>query len=398
MMHCSHARFVFNLALEQRRMWTAAKRGFTQRLNLATQMRELTQARADNEWLRAGSTVVQQGALRDVDKAFANFFAGRAGYPKWRKASATQGFVVRDLSVRRVNRRHGEVLVPKVGWVRFRLTRAWDQVQACTSARVTCDRAGRWHVALTSPAPDFVRTPTDNEVGIDRGVANTLALSDGTTRHAPSLSAGEKARFVALQRRLSRQVKGSNRRARTRTELARMHARLGDRRTDWVEQATTELVHRFDLIAIEALNTRGMTRKPAPKPDPDQPGTFLANGARAKAALNKAILASCWGRFETRLTDKATRTPDTARTSLVRVNPANTSRTCHECGHISKSNRESQAVFSCQRCGHTAHADINAARNILRAAHKHDLNPRTSGARTHQSHRKVSRVNHLPAA
>lgn len=69
-----------------------------------------------------------------------------------------------------------------------------------------------------------------------------------------------------------------------------------DRRTDWVEQVTTALARTYDLIALEDLNTAGMVRRPKPKPDPDKPAAFLPNGARAKAALNRAILASCWGR------------------------------------------------------------------------------------------------------
>ena len=123
------------------------------RITVVTQMRELTAARSEFDWLRAGSSTVQRGALRDLDRAFANFFAGRASYPTWRKASRTQGFIVRDLITRRVTRRHAKVNVPKVGWVRFRLTRPWEQVQQSTSARVTLDRAGRWHVSLTCPRP-----------------------------------------------------------------------------------------------------------------------------------------------------------------------------------------------------------------------------------------------------
>lgn len=192
---------------------------------------------------------------------------------------------------------------------------------------------------------------------------------------------------MALQRSLSRQHKGSNRRVQTRQSLARLHGRLTDRRTDWVEQVTTALARTYDLIALEDLNTAGMVRRPKPKPDPDKPAAFLPNGARAKAGLNRAILASCWGTFATRLGHK---------TTVVFVDPRNTSRACHECGHTDTGNRESQAVFQCQRCGHTAHADINAARNILERAASSSTNPRASGARTRQS--RKGRVNQPAAA
>lgn len=409
-LHCQHARFVWNLALEQANWYDPAK-GPTP--NSAERMRQLTEARAASEWLAAGSTVVQQGALRDFDQALQNWWAGlrngsRAyGRPTWRRRGLHEGFVVRDLSVRRVNRRWGEVLVPKVGWVRFRLTRAWHEIGACTSARVTLDRAGRWHAALTCPPPVFERTPTGAMVGVDRGVANSIATSDGEFSHVPVWTGSEQQRYLASQRQLARQKKDSNRRARTKAAIGKMHTKLGDRRKDWIEQTSTRLVRSYDVIAIENLNTRGMTRKPKAKPDPGQPGTFQPNGARAKAKLNKAILASCWGRFEVRLRHKA---EQSGSAIVVAVDPRNTSRTCSACGHVAKENRESQAVFICQSCGHQAHADTNAAINIrekaLAMVDGAGISPligaevcgRATRERTHKpaTRKGRSRVNHPP--
>ena len=359
--HCAHSRYVWNLALEQAKMWRAWQ-GPTP--NAAQRMRQLAAARGEHPWLAEGSSVVQQGALRDFDRAMSGFFAGRAGYPRWRKTGIGDGFVIRDLRLQRLNRRWAAVLVPKIGWVKLRTHRGWSALVDATSARVTY-RHRQWHVSFTTPPPAQVISTTGAVVGIDRGVANTLATSDGDLQHAPGFSAAEQARFVALQQRLSRQVKGSNRRARTIASLGRLHLRLGNRRTDWIEQITTHLARTYQVIALEDLNITGMTRKPAPRPDPSTPGIFLPNQARAKAALNRTILASCWGRFQTRLTTKTG--PD--RVAL--VNPRNTSRTCHECGHTDAGNRESQAVFQCRECGHTAHADINAAKNILLLAISH---------------------------
>jgi len=122
--HVRHARFIYNLGLEQRSMWSETKRHYAQKVNMATQMRELAEARKESDWLRAGSSVVQQGALRDLDRAFSNFFAGRAGYPTWRKLSdPKRSFVVRDITVKRLSKKWGTVLIPKVGFVKFRLTR-----------------------------------------------------------------------------------------------------------------------------------------------------------------------------------------------------------------------------------------------------------------------------------
>ncbi len=367
--HCHHARFVFNIGLEQRAMWSGDKhnRGRhpeygnldADRVTTATQMRELAQLRADLDWLRSGSSSVQQAALRDLDRAFANFYAGRAKYPTFKRRSDREGsFVVRDLTVGRLNRKWGLVMVPKVGMVRFRISRLWADITHGTSARIT-HRNGRWHIAFTTPPADKIAATTGAVVGIDRGVANTLATSDGQMIQAPALTTGEQARFLRLQQQLSRQQKGSVRRRHALDKLAGLRRRIEDRRIDWVEQTTTDLARSYDMVAVEDLRITNMVRRPAPKPDPDQPGVFLPNGARAKAALNKAILASVWGRFLTRLDHKM------PEGHVVRVDPKNTSRTCAACGHTAATNRKSQAVFACQACGHSAHADTNAALVIL---------------------------------
>lgn len=370
--HCHHARFVFNIGLEQRSMWCRDRhnRGThpecgildAARVNTATQMRELAQLRGELDWLRAGSSSVQQAAIRDLDRAFANFYPGRAKYPRFKRRTAREGsFVIRDLTVKRLNRKWGEVTVPKIGQVRFRISRGWADVTTATSARVT-HRNSRWHVCFTTPAAEKITAGTGAVVGIDRGVANTLATSDGRMLQAPSLTDGEQTRFVRMQQRLARQEKGSRRREQTLARMGVLRRRLEDRRTDWVEQTTTDLARTYDYIAVEDLRVQNMVRRPKPKPDPETPGVFLPNGAKAKAALNKAILASVWGRFLTRLEDKM---PDGA---VRRVDPKNTSRTCAACGHCAPGNRESQAVFCCGACGHTAHADSNAAVIILNRA------------------------------
>ena len=314
--HCSDARFVWNLALEQARFYRTWQ-GPTP--NSAARSRQLTEARAQFAWLAEGSSVVQQGALRDFDQAMKNWSDGvkkrKAGLPgkvygrpTWRRVGTHEGFVVRDLTVHQLGRKWATVLIPKVGQVRFRLTRGWADVAKATSARVTKDATGQWHVSLTCLPPVFVRTATGQSTGVDRGVANSIATCQGAMDHAPTLSKSEQVRFLALARRMSRQRKGSNRRNRTRTCLAKLHVTLGERRTDWSEKTASQLVQDFDLIAFEDLRTANMVRKPKPKPDPDRPGVFLPNGARAKAGLNKAILGSCWGQVAAMVAYKAAAT------------------------------------------------------------------------------------------
>lgn len=357
--HCSDARFVYNLGLEQRNLW---RRGRLARINTATQMRELAEVRKTYPWLAEGSSSVQQAALRDLDRAFQNWWAnpGHFSHPTWRKAGVNEGFYIRDLSVHRINRKWGELLVPKAGWVRFRLSRSWPEIEVSTSARVTLDRSGRWHVSFTQPQPKLQREQTGALVGLDMGIAATVTTSDGVHLHMPELlSPGEAQRKRRLQRKLSGQTKGSNRRARTKHSIAKFSTKEVDRRRDWIEKTTTTLVRDYDLIAIEDLKVKNMVRSGSGTKE--NPGKNVAQ----KRGLNRAISAQAWSLFRQRLEDKASSA--TSPVGVIPVNPRFTSQTCPQCRNTQADNRKSQAVFACTACDYTANADINAARNILAA-------------------------------
>ncbi|MGV0741243.1 RNA-guided endonuclease InsQ/TnpB family protein [Mycolicibacterium sp. XJ870] len=347
--HCRHARFVWNLAVEQHSHWQPGRRapGYTE------QCAQLTAARAEHDWLAAGSQTVQQQALRDFAQAMRGVFAGTHRRPTWRKAGVHEGFRqvgVKPHHVERLNRRFGRVWVPKVGWVRFRMSR---QVPlGVKSYRVTCDRAGRWHIAFAH-IPDPIAGPGDGSVvGIDRGIAVSAALSTGELLHAPGLSPGEHKRLKVLQRRLARAERGSKRRARTKRAIARLSSRETDRRKDWVEKASTNIVRRFDTIRIEALDVRAMSR--SARGTVERPGLRVAQ----KRGLNRGIRRSGWGLLAGRLQHKASG-------RVEQVPAAYTSQRCSACGHVAPGNRKSQAVFQCQACAvGPCNADVNAARNI----------------------------------
>ena len=346
--HCAHARYVWNLAVEQQSWW---RPGRGRAPGYGTQAGQLTQARAEHAWLREGSQTVQQQALRDFAQAMASYFAGTHGEPTWRKAGRDEGFrivAVKPGHIRRLSRRTGGVWIPKAGWVRFRWSRA---VPTARSYRVTRDGAGRWHIGFAAIPKPIPAPGTGEIVGVDRGVVVSAALSTGDLLQCPGLRPAEQARMRLLQRRLSRAKKGSRRRARVKAAIARLKARESDRRKDWAEQTTTSLARRFDIIRIEDLNITGMTRSAR--------GTLAQPGrnVRQKAGLNRGILASGWGLLARRLEEKA---PG----RVEKIDPAFTSQRCSECGHVAAGSRESQALFRCTACGYTGHADVNAARNI----------------------------------
>ena len=351
--HCAHARYVWNLAVEQHAHWHPGRKSAPGYLE---QCRQLTQARAEHPWLAAGSQLAQQQALRDFAKAMAAFFDPHnpAGRPSWRKAGRDEGFRIvglrgRQWDVRRVSRRIGQVRVPKVGWVRFRWSRPVPP--GVKSYRVTCDRAGRWHVAFAA-VPEPVASPGNGQaVGIDRGVAVSAALSTGELLHAPGLTAREHTRRRRLERKLARARRGSRRRARVRRDLARLRAKETDRRKDWAEKASTDIARRFDVIRVEDLRITAMTR--SARGTREDPGRNVC----AKAGLNRGILQSGWGLLARRLEEKV---PG----RVEKIKPAFTSQRCSACGQVDRNSRESQAVFRCTACGYACNADVNAAENI----------------------------------
>ena len=336
--HCASARYVWNLAVEQRGFWQPGRRPAP---GYAEQCRQLTDARAAFPWLAAGSVIVQQQALRDFHQAWANWFAAvrvwraRAallpqsaappGPPSFRKRGVHEGFRIVAVSpqdVRRLNRHWGEVAVPKLGWVTFAA------------------------VPRPIPAPG-----TGEVIGVDRGVAVAAALSTGELLAAPRLRPAEVRRLRLLQRRLARAKRGSTRRQRVKRAVARLHTRATDRRKDWVEQTSTDLARRFDLIRVEDLDVRAMTK--SPKGTVERPGRNVGQ----KAGLNRGILANGWARLVTRLEQKA---PG----RVEKIHPAYTSQRCSVCGHIAAESRKSQALFACVACAWTGNADVNAARNL----------------------------------
>ena len=355
--HCGQARLVWNTALDQMNL---AYR-FGQRVDWGDWEKELAEARNEPglEWLKDGSSSVQQQALRQLRRAWINFFENPShfGRPKFRSKHRTrEGFVVRDAKTRKLNRKWSQVHVPKVGWVKFRRDRP---VGAHGMAHVTCDKVGRWHVSFAAGQTPVKHTEgwQDRVVGVDRGASegNTIATSDRELDGIPLPSKEEELRFKRLQRQQARQQPGSNRRASTKKKIAKLHGRFTARRKDWVEKTSTRLVAGNSLIVLEDLHTKQMMGSAAGTVD--NPGVNV----KAKSALNDKIAKSCWGMLERRICDKAA----VSGVEVVFVPAAYTSQRCSRCGYTSKLNRRDRDLFRCLFCGHEDHADLQSADNIL---------------------------------
>ena len=349
-------RLVYNLALEQRRdWWRHYERETGQRLNYVAQARQLTDLRAEFDWIRAVYVSCQQQALRDLDRAFVHFFAGRARYPTPRKKGINDAFRLpgREVETHRLNAKWSAVRLPKIGWVQFRDTRPLrGEVKNVTVS----GSADGWHVSFACEIEHEAPQNFRPAVGIDRGVATTLALSTGEMVSVPASLEQIEAAKRRAQRVLSRRKRRSKRYGLQRRRIARLQARAGRVRRDFHHRAALDIAKRFGVAVLEDLRIKNMTASAS--------GTVAEPGrlVRQKAGLNRSILKQGWGAFELILAYKM----EERGGRVVKVDPAYSSQTCAACGVVDARSRESQARFQCVACGHADHADTNAAKVIRR--------------------------------
>ena len=348
-------RFVYNIALEQRRDWYRPGRRFS----FASQCREVTMLRAEVDWLKACPVHTLQQALKDLDRAYQNWWAGRASAPIPRKKGLHDSFRFPDpvsLRVERTGRSSGRIRLPKLGWVRLR---GWYAIPGDICNATVSRRAGQWHVAVQWEREAVESAPSElPSIGIDRGIAVFAALSDGACI-AP-VNHGKKAlrSLRRAQRSLSRKRRGSANRRKAVRRIAKVQLRVANARKDFLHKVSTDIAKNHGTVVVEALQVRNMSA--SAKGTVEVPGRKV----RQKAGLNRAILDQGWDMFSRflsyKLADRGGR--------LIEVPAAYTSQTCAECGVIDIASRLDQARFACVACGHKANADTNAAINILRRA------------------------------
>jgi putative transposase len=303
------------------------------------------------------SQVLQQ-CLKDLDRAYTNLFAGRAEPPTFRKKFLDDSFRFPQGYKVEGNR----VYLPKIGWVSFWKSRDIEG----TIKNVTVSRRGEhWYVSFQTemdvPEPEH---PAAAAVGIDMGVVCFAALSDGQLIEPLDSFRKHEECLAKEQRKLSLKTKFSNNWIKQKRKVNRIHQKIANVRHDFLHKHSTQISKNHAFIAVENLQVSNMTRSAAGTIE--EPGRNVA----AKSGLNKAILDQGWRMFRTMLEYKQL----WCGGETIAVAPQYTSQKCADCGHVSSENRPSQAVFSCVACGHTDHADVNAARNILAAGLVERLN------------------------
>jgi putative transposase len=334
------ARHAYNFALQLRT--DSFKAG--KPVNYNASSAALTKHRSDPEFafLRESSSVPQQQALRHLQTAFSNFFAKRTAYPVFRSKHGKQsaeyvgnGFkwdaANRDLSISKVGRLH-------VKWSRGFTSKP-------TTVTITKDCAGCYFVSLCLDEPAKAALPkTGSEVGIDLGISRLATLSNGERIANPRHTARYAGQLARLQRVLSRRVKGSGRWKAQKLKVARLHARIANTRKDAMDKITTDLVRRFDVLAVEDLSPRNMVKN---------------------RRLAKGLSDASFGQFRQMLTYKCAWYGRELRVAD-RFFPS--SKRCNSCGHIHASLGLDVREFNCENCGTHLDRDENAAINILKFA------------------------------
>jgi putative transposase len=348
-------RFVFNkaLALQKERHEQGEKKlGYAGLCKLLTEWRNS----ADTAWLADAPVHPLQQTLKDLERAYTNFFAKRADFPRFKKKGQSDSFRYPDPKQIKLDQDNGRVFLPKLGWLRYRNSR--DVLGTVKNVTVSAS-CGKWFVSIQVEREVTQPVPSGDAVGIDMGVARFATLSDGTFVVPLNSFKRHQDRLRKAQQSMSRKQKFSSNWKRAKAKVQRIHSRIGNARRDFLHKATTTISQNHAMVCIEDLQVRNMSRSAAGTTE--KPG----RNVRAKSGLNKSILDQGWFEFRRQLDYKLAWNGGW----LVAVPPQYTSRTCPCCGHVSADNRQTQAQFLCVECGFEENADVVGAINVLRAGH-----------------------------
>ena len=348
-------RFVFNkaLALQKGRYEQGEKK-----LGYAGLCRLLTEWRngAETAWLSNAPVHPLQQTLKDLERAYTNFFAKRADFPRFKKKGQSDSFRYPDPKQIKLDQTNRRLFLPKLGWLRYRNSRDVLGVVKNVTVSQSC---GKWFVSIQTEREVDQSIPQGGAVGIDMGITRFATLSDGSHIEPLNSFRRHETALRKAQQAMSRKTKFSNNWKKAKARVQRIHSRIGNTRRDYLHKTTTTISQNHAMVCIEDLQVRNMSKSAAGSTE--KPG----KNVRAKSGLSKSILDQGWFEFRRQLDYKLAWQGGW----LVAVPPQYTSQTCPCCGHVSKDNRQKQAKFECVECGFEENADLVGAINILRAGH-----------------------------
>jgi len=302
---------------------------------------------------------------RTYDRFFDRVKNGeKPGYPRFKGRNQYASFTYPDHAGWKFTRGHeswSKALLSfgNIGTVKVKMHREMEgKIKALTVKR----EGEHWYCIFTCEVEVVPRAVSYEDVGIDLGVTHFAALSNGAFIDHPRHFRQAERKLAKAQQALSRKKKGSHRRAKAAKILAKQHRKVRNQRRDFHHKASRKLVDRYQVIVFEDLHTKNLTA--TPKPKQDEYGTYLPNGAVAKAGLNKAILDAGWSAFIQMVVVKAA----SAGRTVVLVNPTKTSQTCPNCGTI-RTKTLDERWHSCA-CGCELDRDTASAKVILDLGHQ----------------------------
>jgi putative transposase len=334
------ARYVYNWAL---RLRTDAYYQDKQRLGYNELSARLTKLKQQPEtaFLNEVSCVPPQQALRHLEKAFHHFFEGRAAYPTFRTRHGDQSAEYTSSAFQWDGK---QLTLAKMETpLDIHWSRAIPKDSRPTTVTVTKDSANRYFVSILVEE-DITPWPVVNkEVGLDLGLKSMVITSDGHTSGNPKFFAKEEKKLARAQRQLAKKKKGSKNRAKAKHRVAKIHARIADRRRDYQHKLSTRMIRENQTICVESLHVKNMLKN---------------------HCLAKSISDVGWGEFVRQLEYKA----QWYGRTLVKIDKFYpSSKRCFDCGHILDSLSLDVRHWTCPECGMAHDRDINAARNILAA-------------------------------
>ena len=315
----------------------------------------------DKKWFTAIPSVFVRGTLLSLIRAWDEFKKGKRKMPRFKgKNDKIVSLINEDAKKTKLEAR--KVFVSKkLGMVKVDRSLPERWIGAAPSVLKICKKASGYYLQLTGEIPYSLVPPDNNKaVGLDVGLKYVFATSDGETIDPPKFLRKAEKRLKRLQRSLSRRQKGSKRYAVRSQELARQHEKVADQRRLFNHALSTDLVSRYEAIAVEDLKLQNLMRRPKPKKRENGKG-YEKNRASQKSGLNKSFVDNALGQL---LGFIETKTKVTGG-EFVRVNPQYTSQDCSNCGEVVKKTL-SNRTHQCPHCGYVEDRDINAAINILK--------------------------------
>jgi putative transposase len=350
-------RFVYNKALALQKENYERGNKF---INYVAMAKELTSWRNSTEtpWLKDAPCHPLQHALKDLERAYKNFFEKRSDFPRHKKKGCGDSFRFPDAKQIKLEQINNRIFLPKLGWIRYQNSR--DVLGEIRNVTVSI-HGKKCFVSIQTQREIEQPLPTSTSaIGIDLGIARFATMSDSTFIE-PLNSFKKKQQCLArYQRFMSRKKKFSNNWKKAKTKVQKLHTHIANARKDFLHKITTTISKNHALVCIENLQVRNMSK--SSKGNSEQHGKMV----KQKSGLNRSILDQGWGEFRRQLEYKTTWSGGT----LLTVPPQNTSRTCPRCCHVSKENRRTQAVFGCVDCGYENHADVVGAINILERGYR----------------------------